>query len=196
MPVVRTIHPNQFNPENHFHSHRICQCESKQPVISKKREQDPQETLKLTKRFGSDIEDNEIDSEEDELNDTNRTKKNKYSHLEKTTLNGIHFGLQNIHGYIMKKKMEESNVLEWLKKIVLEVRKTYKIARKELLSSIFTIVEESVIAEVKRITMLDKPFYKSKRVEYTKLRHFSSDEAATMTGTIKIQHWCYGIRHN
>ncbi|PKC53300.1 hypothetical protein RhiirA1_479576 [Rhizophagus irregularis] len=43
----------------------------------------------------SDIEDNEIDSEEEELNDTTKTKKkNKYSH---STLNRIHFGLQNIH---------------------------------------------------------------------------------------------------
>ncbi|GBC38625.2 zinc finger protein 862-like [Rhizophagus irregularis DAOM 181602=DAOM 197198] len=64
------------------------------------------------------------------------------------------------------------------------------VPERELLFSIFTIVEESVVAEVKespytsadRIMNVINLFITQKELDITKLRHFGSDGAATMTG--------------
>ncbi|PKY61290.1 hypothetical protein RhiirA4_449820 [Rhizophagus irregularis] len=64
------------------------------------------------------------------------------------------------------------------------------VAERELLFSIFTIVEESVVAEVKEspyasadgIMNVINLFITQKELDITKLRHFGSDGAATMTG--------------
>ncbi|GET56932.1 zinc finger protein 862-like [Rhizophagus irregularis DAOM 181602=DAOM 197198] len=64
------------------------------------------------------------------------------------------------------------------------------VAERELLFSIFTIVEESVVAEVKEssyasadgIMNVINLFITQKELDITKLRHFGSDGAATITG--------------
>ncbi|CAB5362550.1 unnamed protein product [Rhizophagus irregularis] len=64
------------------------------------------------------------------------------------------------------------------------------VPERELLFSIFTIVEESVVAEVKEspyasadgIMNVINLFITQKELDITKLRHFGSDGAATMTG--------------